>query len=289
MLVSRGQNGAISAEQLREVGLTRHAILARVKRGRLTREFHGVYIAGDPELIPLARASAALLSLRPTAVLSHRSAAAVWGVAQADATTIDVTVVGSNPRPREGVRIHRVKVLQDVTTHANIRLTSPARTIIDFAAQASASELGDAFGEARAKRLLTDRALDAALSRAPSNHSGAGTVRAMLSEGGTYDRSTAERLMRRHLRRAGLPQPLANVMLDGHLADFVWPEQKLIVEVDGYLTHGNRRAFEDDRRRDQRYVAAGYVVVRITWWQLQREPLAVIAAISQALALRAVA
>ncbi len=95
--------------------------------------------------------------------------------------------------------------------------------------------------------------------------------------------------MRRHLRAAGLPQPLANVMLCGHLADFLWADQKLIVEVDGYLTHGNRQAFEADRRRDQRYIAAGYVVVRITWWQLQRQPLAVIATIAQALARRAAA
>jgi very-short-patch-repair endonuclease len=93
--------------------------------------------------------------------------------------------------------------------------------------------------------------------------------------------------MRRHLDAAGLPQPLANVILHRHLVDFLWPEERLIVEVDGYGTHGNRQAFEADRRRDRTHVAAGYVVVRITWPQLQNEPMAVIAAIAQALARRA--
>jgi very-short-patch-repair endonuclease len=289
--LARAQNGAISAQQLRAAGLTRHAILARVRSGRLVRQFQGVYVAGDPKLIPFACQAAALLALGPTAVLSHRSAAVVWGLAQPDVSMIDVTTIGGNPRSRPGVRLHRIQKLDqpDITRHRNLRLTSPARTLIDFAAQAASSELAHGFGEARAKRLLTDRALNAALSRAPRNHPGAAIVRAMLREGGTYDRSKAERLMRSHLKAAELPQPSANVMLEGHLVDFLWPAQKLIVEVDGYLTHGSRQAFEADRRRDQRCVAAGYVVLRITWWQLQHQPLATIAAIAQGLALRTAA
>jgi very-short-patch-repair endonuclease len=284
--LSRAQNGAVKAEQLHAAGLTRHAILARVKRGRLVPRFRGVYILGDPELLPLASESAALLSLGESAVLSHRSAAAIWGLAQPHPQVIDVTVIGSRPHGREGVRLHYAKTLEDVTTHSNLKVTTPARTLIDLALQASTSELADAFGEARAKRLLTDAKLSAALRRAPRNHPGAAIVRAMLREGATYDRSRAERLMRRLCRKAELPQPLTNVIVHGHLVDFYWPDHGLIVEVDGYDTHGNRQAFENDRRRDQIHVAAGHVVVRITWPQLQREPIAVAARIAQALALR---
>jgi hypothetical protein len=179
---SRKQNGAIKTEQLHAAGLTRHAIDARVKRGRLVPWFYGVYIVGDPELMPLARQSAALLSLGPTAVLSHRSAAAIWGFAQADLEVIDVTIVGCNRRERAGVRLHRVKALPDVTTRSNLRLTTPARTAIDLASQASTSELSEAFGEARAKRLVTDAKLNTALKRAPRNHPGAALVRAVLHE-----------------------------------------------------------------------------------------------------------
>src|SRR5437588_7868580 len=111
----------------------------------------------------------------------------------------------------------------------------------------------------------------------------------MLGEGGTYDRSKAERLMRELCKKAELPQPLTNVILNGHLVDFYWPEQWLIIEVDGYGTHGNRQAFENDRRRDQIHIAAGYVVIRITWHQLQHQQIALTARIAQALARRAAA
>jgi very-short-patch-repair endonuclease len=287
--VSRRHNGAISTEELLRAGLTADGIRARVRRGRLVWQFHGVYTVGDPRLMPLARPSAALLSLGECAVLSHRSAAAVWGLAEPDPQVIDVALVGANRRGRQGVRLHRVKTLTDITTHSNLRITTPARTLIDFASQATSSELSDAFGEARAKRLITDAKLHAALRRAPRNHRGAAIVRRLLNQGGSYDRSRAERLMRSICRQAELSQPLTNVILNGHLVDFFWPEQRLIVEVDGYDTHGNRQAFENDRRRDQTHIAAGYVVIRITWHQLQHGPIALAARIAQALARRAAA
>jgi very-short-patch-repair endonuclease len=253
------------------------------------RIFRDVYAAGDPNLMPLVRPAGALLALGPDSFLSHRSAAVLWGVAEADPTVIDVTVVGGKARPRQGIRLHRVKHLHhtDTTTRQNLRLTSLPRTAIDFASQASSSELHHAFGEARAKHRLTDRALRAALDRVPANHPGAAIVRAMLDSNDTYDRSEAERIMRTLCQQAALPQPLVNHMLHGYLVDFLWPDARLIIEVDGYGTHGTRQAFENDRRRDQVHVANGYVVIRITWEQLQNEPLAVIARIAQALARRA--
>lgn len=287
--ISRAQNSSITSAQLHGLGLTGSAIRARVRSGRLIPAFHGVYLTSDPALVPLARPTAAVLALEPNAMLSHRSAAAVWGLAPADPQMIDVTVAGRRPRGREGVRLHRVTRLHpaDVTDHANVRVTSPARTLIDFASQATSSELADAFGEARAHGLLTDRALRAALARVPANHAGAAVVRAMRRQGGTYDRSRAEHIMRGLCREACLPEPLVNVRLTGYLVDFLWPDLRLIVEVDGYGTHGNRQSFENDRRRDQVHAAAGYMVIRVTWQQLLNEPLAVIARLAQALAQRA--
>jgi very-short-patch-repair endonuclease len=287
--VLRAQNAAITCEQLLDAGLTWDAIRARVARHTLTPVFHRVYVAGDPTLVPLARESAALLSLGD-AVLSHRSAAAVWGFTPPDPETIDVTVLG-NPRPRPGVRLHRVTRLHpsDIRTHRDLRLTSPARTMIDFAAQASSSELVSAFGEARRKRLLSDAALNAALARAPLNHPGAAVIRRLGRDdpGSTYTRSEAERIIRRLMRDAELPQPLVNPRVNGFTVDFLWPGARLILEVDGHDTHGDRLAFEQDRRRDQIQAAAGYTVIRVTWRQLVNEPMAVLARIAQALALRA--
>ena len=286
--IQRSQNGAIGGEQLRAAGLTRDAIRARIARGRLVRIFRDVYAAGDPNVMPLVLPAGALLALGPDSFISHRSAAAVWDLAEADPAVIDITVVGRNPRPRQAIRLHRVKHLHpaDTTARSNLRLTSLARTTIDFAAQATSSERHHAFAEARAKHRLTDPALHKALDRLPKNHPGAAIVRAMLDSNDTYDRSKAERIMRTLSTRAQLPQPIVNRILHGFLVDFLWPDAKLIVEVDGHGTHGTRWAFENDRRRDQVHAAAGYVVIRVTWEQLQNEPLAVIARIAQALALR---
>ena len=287
--LARGQNGVIEGAQLRAAGLTRSAIRARARRGRLVRVFSDIYVVGDPKLMPLALPTAALLSIGRDAVLSHRSAATVWGLADPDPEAIDVTVVARHPRPRRGVRLHRVTRLHpdDVAGRSNLRVTSLARTAIEFAAQATSSELYHAFGEARAKHRLTDRALNASLNRLPPNHPGVAIVRSMLKAGDTYDRSKAERIMRTLCRQAQLPQPRVNRLLHGFLVDFLWPDAKLIVEVDGHGTHGTRQAFENDRRRDQVHVAAGYVVIRVTWEQLQNESLAVLARLAQALARRA--
>lgn len=287
--LARAQNGAITTAQLHAVGLSRHAIAARIHRGRLVRLFRAVYAAGDPALMPLVRPAAALLSLGDMAFLSHRSAASIWGLAEDDPSMIDVTVVGGAPRPRPGVRLHRVRHLdsQDTGTHRSLRLTSPARALIDFASQANSAELLGAFGDARANGLLTDRALNESLKRAPQNHRGAAIVRGLWDEGGTYDRSRAETIIRNLCRKAELQQPLVNARVEGFRADFLWPDVKLILEVDGHRSHGGRMAFEADRKRDQVHVAAGYAVIRVTWRQLQNEPLAVLARLAQAMARRA--
>lgn len=290
--LARAQHGAITGDQLLMAGLSRDAIRARVERGRIVRVFRGVYVLGDPALIPLAISSAALLLYGSDAYLSHRSAAALWDLIAPDAAVTQVTVIGGYRRPRSGLRLHRVCQLDpdDVSLRNRLRVTALARALIDFATEATSAELADAFGEARAKHRLGEPALDAALRRAPANHPGAAIVRRMLREpGSTYERSKAERLMRSLLRQAGLPQPTVNSRLQGHTADFLWPAHRLIVEVDGYGTHGNRHAFELDRKRDQVHIAAGYVVIRVTWRQLTDEPLAVVARLAQALAHRAAA
>jgi very-short-patch-repair endonuclease len=304
--ILRSQNAAVAHQQLVAAGFSRGAIRARVARRTLVPVFYGAYVAGDPALLSRARESAALLSLGRRAVLSHASAAAIWGILKpgdlkpgdlepgdlepGDLEPVHVTVT-HNPRPRPGIKLHRVSKLHraDVRTQRNLALTSPARTLIDLAAEVTASELAAAFGEARARRLTADAALEAALARAPKNHPGAAIIRRLLRDdpGSTYTRSRAERAVRQLVRAAELPQPLVNRRLNGFTVDFLWPAHRLILEVDGHGTHDNRLAFERDRRRDQIHAAAGYTVIRATWWQLVNEPMAVLARIAQALALRA--
>jgi very-short-patch-repair endonuclease len=98
-------------------------------------------------------------------------------------------------------------------------------------------------------------------------------------------RSWGERRLLALVRQAGLPVPVTNVLLHGHQVDALWPEYKLVVEIDGYEYHGSRGSFESDRARDAKLVAAGYVVIRFTARQLEECPLVVLTQLAAALAL----
>jgi very-short-patch-repair endonuclease len=97
-------------------------------------------------------------------------------------------------------------------------------------------------------------------------------------------RSEAERRLLALVREADLPQPQTNARLHGYEVDAYWPAHGLVVEVDGYRYHSSRPAFERDRAKAAKLVAAGLTVMRLTWLQMTHEPYAVIARLAQALA-----
>ena len=283
--IAARQLAVVTFAQLQSAGLNRGEIANRLAEGSLHRRHRGVYLVGSPLLVPGANELAALLACGPGAQVSHRSAAALWGIATGY-ETVQVTVVGRHCRSRPGIDVTQVKQLdpRDRRIKDGIALTAPARTLVDFAADAENDELEQAMSEARALRLVRDDEIEAALARA-GNRGGVGRLRAFLrveTEPG-YTRSDGERRMRRVLRAARLPQPVCNAPIGRYRADFLWPDHKLVVEVDGYQFHGHRQAFERDRRKDQALLAAGYRVLRVTWRQLRDEPLAVAAAIAGAL------
>jgi very-short-patch-repair endonuclease len=182
--------------------------------------------------------------------------------------------------------VHNVERLDPLDSGLlrGIPATAPARTLIDFASEATSDELERAIAEAFALRLVNEPELEAAADRA-TGRPGVASLRAQLRReaGPQWTQSEGERRMLKLIREAGLPAPQTQVRIAGWPADFLWPEQRLIVEFDGYQFHSGRRAFERDRRRDQAHVAAGYTVIRVTWRQLNEEPLAVIATIARAL------
>jgi very-short-patch-repair endonuclease len=280
------QLSVASRSQLYAAGLDRGAIAHRLQTGSLHRRHRGVYLIGSPIAPPGALELAALFACGAAGVISHRSAAALWGLVPTRPAVVDVTVVARNRRSRAGINIHRVAQLdgRDRRVRNGIRLTAPARTVIDFAADAEDDELEAAVSEARALRLIRDGELEAALDRA-GIRAGVARMRWLLSVEGDqgYTKSKAERVMRKLARDAGLTQALCNAPLHGYDVDFLWPEQRLVVEVDGYQFHGHRSAFERDRRKDQVLIAAGYRVVRVTWLQLVHEPMRVAAVIAGAL------
>jgi very-short-patch-repair endonuclease len=279
------QRGFVHRKQLLAAGIGRGAIARRLGSGRLHIAYRDVYLAGRPRVEPFGLATAAIMHFNGSALLSHRTAAAVWMMIESEGEVVELTLLGRNAHRRPGLTVHRAAAIApaDVRRHLDLPVTAPARTLVDLAGCVSALELENALAECRARSLASDTEIRAALARV-RGRAGAAKLRAMLDSGAAaLTRSKAERKLIALLRAADLPEPLANATVCGHKVDLHWPAQKLVVEFDGWDTHHTRNAFETDRRRDQRLIAAGYRVIRITWWQLEHEPYAVIARIAAAL------
>jgi very-short-patch-repair endonuclease len=258
-----------------------------VGTGWLKIVHRGVYLVGHDAPAPFADEMAALLCFRGVAVLSHLSAAAVWGLGGAGPVAeVQVTVAGRDRRSRPGIRVFRVGELhrQDFRWRDGLPVTSPGRTAIDLAGRGDADDTIRVLAEMRALGLVRDSELRAAMKRSPGRH-GVGPLKAILSQesGSVLTRSEAERRLLALTAAAELPPPQANARVLGFEVDAFWRKQRLVVEVDGYAFHGHRKAFERDRRRDQTLTTAGYKVLRVTWRQLEAESLAVVARIAQAL------
>jgi very-short-patch-repair endonuclease len=284
--VADRQLGLITTHQLHIAGIGRGAIGSRRSRRVLHVMFRGVYLVGHGTPPPHALEFAAVLAGGEPAFISHRSAAALWAMIRRPPPVVEVIVPGRNCRTRVGLIVHKPRQLdpRDRTTKFGIPVTSPARTVIDFAADAGRDEAEGAIAEACAMRLTDEQQILAAIDRAPTL-AGVALVRAILGQPGgpKRTRSGGERAMLRLVRAARLPVPLTDHPVVGYEADFFWPEHRLIVEVDGYDVHSHRAAFERDHRRDTVHRDAGYEVLRFTGRQLEREPLYVVAVIARAL------
>ena len=250
--------------------------MRRVAAGWLHRLHRGVYAVGHRRLARKGHWMGAVLACGHGAVLSHRSAAALWLIRpQGGPDLIDVTLrTRAGRRRRRGIRVHRPRRLpnDELTTHWEIPATGPARTILDLGSMIGTRPLERAIDEADRLKLVAADDLVELLRRHPG-HSGARKLRRVLAlhqVGSTATRSELEERFLVLCRRHRLPQPDVNAPLLDYVIDFLWPEPRLVVEVDGRATHGTRRAFQADRDRDSRLTVAGYTVLRFTWWDVTR-------------------
>lgn len=217
---------------------------------------------------------AAVLAAGPGAVLSHRSAAALWGLRPTARARVDVTT-GRVLRARPGIHPHRAVLAPDeITLKDGIPTTTLARTLLDLAAVLRPDALERAMEQAEILRLTDVLSLDELLTRHPAAR-GAKALRRILAVtdlDANITRSELEARFLSFLDAADLPRPNVNTIIEGMEVDFAWPEHRVIVELDGFAFHATRRAFEDDRARDRRLQACGWRVIRITWRQLHDEP-----------------
>jgi very-short-patch-repair endonuclease len=252
--LATAQHGVVSLSQLAGTGLGRNGVTKRVEAGRLHRVHWGVYAVGHARLTEKGRWLAAVLTCGGGAVLSHRSAAALWGMRPQSSGPIEITVPTSNGRrKRRGLWLHRSTTLiaASATREDGIPVTTPARTIADL------------------RRALPPDHLDAAIRRAEILRLDIGP-----QPGFEPDRakSDIERDFLRLCRKNQLPEPEVNEWIGDYQVDFLWRAQKIIVEMDSWKYHGTRSSFEADRKRDVELKLLGYEVLRFTDRQLTREP-----------------
>lgn len=281
------QLGVVTRGQLVAAGLGPGAIARRRRLGHLHPVHRGVYLVGHRALAPGARELAALHALGVGAVLSDVTAARWWRLLTPAGieAEICVTVAGRNPGPRAGIRVRRTATLdvRDTRRLGLLRLTSPARTLVDLAAALPPRELEQALAQGERLRIVSRAEVRGALERA-GRRRGVRRLRDLLAgDDPAFTRSQAEELLLGLIRRAELPRPLPNARIAGLEVDFLWPRERLVIEVDGYRYHGDRLAFEADRRRDALLGARGYRVLRFTWRQLRSEPHATVARVAMAL------
>jgi very-short-patch-repair endonuclease len=282
------QHGVVSRPQLRDLGLKDTAITQRVAAGRLHRLHTGVYAVGHTVVAAKGWWMAAVLACGPDAALSHAAAAALWEIRRSAAITIDVTVRRSGRRRRPGLRIHRPRTLQqhEVTSRHGIPVTTPARTILDLAATLRPARLEHLLDQAEIRELTDYPALDA-MAAAHPGHRGARKLKEALQRhhaGTDLMKSDLEILFKELCRNHGLPEPRINRRIEGKDVDFLFAEQRVVVETDSWRYHKTRSAFENDRARDAILARAGYRTLRFTDTHIEHDAAGVASTISAALA-----
>jgi very-short-patch-repair endonuclease len=259
------QSGVVSRRQLRSLGLSERAITRRIELGWLIPILYGVYAVGHRPRLLRGWHHAALLAAGERSALSNRSAGAHWAMTKAPGRPHVIT-----PRSADGIKgivVHRPRALadDDIIEEQGLRVASPARVLLDLA------------GEGAPRRAL-ERALDQAeinllhlpiepLLKRCTRRRGAPLLSAVLlwhQAGSSITESEAEEAFLAIVDRSGLPRPAPQAIVAGRRRDFVWSDQRVVVEVDGWRFHRSDRAFDADRVRDNEVTLAGWTHLRFT-------------------------
>jgi very-short-patch-repair endonuclease len=266
-----------------EAGISRAAVM-----GRLHPVFRGVFAVGHRRLTERGRTMAAVLACGKGTVISHRSAAALLELIDKGPVVIDVIAPGSRGRKIDGIRFHRVRPprREETGTVAGIPCTSPARTLVDLAGTVGDWTLRSAFERAAQKRLLDIAAIEASID--PRRRGMKGLLAlvekwraaAPLTKTRGKLKSPLEAKVLPLLVQHDLPPPRINAPVEianGRIeVDFLWREQRFVVEADSRDFHGTAMAFERDRWRDRELMRAGYSVLRMTHHEAEHEAEAVV-------------
>jgi very-short-patch-repair endonuclease len=281
--LAQRQHGVVSRRQLRAAGFLKDAITVRLHRGRLHRVHAGVYSLVPRQL--LTRQGwwmAAVLASGPEALLSHQTAAALWGIRGYSGGAIHVTMPRKSTSTKRINRHFSLVPEDERAVEEGIPATSVHRTIFDLAAHEDVDATVAMIKEAEYLNRWDHLSLPELLKRYPGKR-GSRKLRFALQriteEAPGRKRSRLEQRFAPFLRLHHLPLPRFNdwILLGPkrYRVDCHWPQLRLIVELDGWEGHSTRSAFQDDRARDRALHVAGFSVIHLTWKQLDIEPEAV--------------
>jgi hypothetical protein len=278
--LTREQHGVVSRRQLLDLGFSHDAISHRLATRRLHPITRGVYAVGRPDLTREGRWMAALLACGEGAVLSHRSAAALYGIGEEKALDrrgtrlIEVSVPRRGDRNRPGIRVRgrTSPPSHDLGTFAGVPVTSPVRTFLDLATELPTNRLERSINEADKRDLIDPDELRKSLALRAGTR-GVRPLRLVLDKH-TFRLSDdeLELLFRPLAKAAGLSTPLTKQTVDRFEADFYWPDLGLVVETDGWRYHRTPSAQTRDALRFQLHTAAGRTPLRFSHWQVKHDP-----------------
>lgn len=270
--------------QANRAGLSEHAVRRRVRSGRWRRCASGVYFADDRPFTTAARIRAAVWGRGPRAVASGCAAAWWLRLMTAEPRVVDVTVPRTaSGRGNSGVRIRRRDLCaDDIVEHRGLQVTSPALTVLEAAACTIG---GTAIMDAALQRRVGLTDLQLAHLRNRGRH-GAPAARRMLDAAAGGAHSEAERLVAQLLRGARISGWQANVKVGPYIVDFLFPRQRVAIEIDGWAFHSDQHAFQNDRTRQNWLALHGWQVLRFTWRDVTQHPQRVLAEIRAATSVR---
>jgi very-short-patch-repair endonuclease len=262
------QHGVFAWWQLRLAGLTRGEVDSRLARGLFRKVHRGVYAFGHRELTQKGWWMAAVLALGEHAVLSHRSAAALWGMLPTSDTAFIHVAVAGRPRARRKTRImvHHRHSEVETTVHDGIPVTTVEATLLDLSLTVDRHTLGQAVAAAERLELFDRR-----VWTPPAARPGASVLREVVgAHRAAPTRSELERRFLELCREHHLPMPKVNVWVAGAEVDFYWPVHRLVVETDGG-THAGREVTRD-YGKEAKLALAGIRTHRFAWEQVVDAP-----------------
>jgi hypothetical protein len=257
-------NGLVTTQQLLDRKFTKSDIDTMVKWAWLIRLHRGVYMVPAPDVL----SRAAMSAVGENSELVLESALAHLDLRPRVLGPVHVNRVASGgPAKRGGrIQVHRARIPdEDITEVRGLRTTTPTRTLLDVARRQPRYAIFRALEQADRMRMYLDcsRLSHAARLTQPLE---------LFDHYGACTRSDAEAMFLFICEDHGLVRPLVNHALAGRVPDFHWPQERLVVEVDGYEFHDGLPAFQDDRRRGGRFRRAGYEVIRFSAQDVVNEP-----------------